>query len=65
MGTKPFKPLVLSKSKTTGAAVMWSRRLWDITKHSDLEFVAAADTPEEKASLWDLKDKLNNARKKY
>ena len=63
MKTKPFVPVVLAKHKVNGAAVMWTRRLWESTKHPNSELIASADTPEEKAKLWELKDKLNHARK--
>ena len=57
---------MLVANKRNGAAVMFSRRYWesrDDTKYDTFQVVAFADTPEEKAKLWEIKDKLNYARK--
>lgn len=66
MRTETFKPLVLVSNKRTGAAVMFTRRYWASradTKYDTYQVMAFADIPKDAARLWELKDKLNDARK--
>ena len=66
METKAYKPIVLVANKSNGAAIMFGRRYWesrDDTKYDKFQVIAFADTPEEKATLWEIKNKLNYARK--
>ena len=66
MRYETFKPLVLVTNKRNGAAIMFSRRYWesrDDTKYDTFQVMAFADIPKDAARLWEIKDKLNHARK--
>ena len=66
MTDKTFKPVVLVQHRATGLMNLWTQRYWNSRgerKHEAFHVVAEANTFEEKAELWKIKDDMNRAIK--
>jgi len=66
MTDKTFKPVVLVQHRATGLMNLWTQRYWNSRgerKHMAFHVMAEANTFEEKAELWKIKDDMNRAIK--